>query len=68
MSEAEILVTLKKLHDLQQEVLVALKERAETFFEEDEGDIDRAFDPMLAFEAAKSGNFHTALKVMGGAK
>jgi len=68
MTEAEILVTLKKLHDLQTEVATALHDKAKTFFEEDSGGIERAFPQVAALEATKSGDFHKALKVLGGAE
>ena len=68
MTEAEILVALKKLHDLQTKVVAALHEQAKTFFEDDDGDIERAFPQVFALESTQKGNFYQAMKALGGAE
>lgn len=68
MTEAELLVAIKNLHQEQERVLLHLTNMVQTFFEDDEGDIDRALAPALALEAVKTGDFSGALRHLGGAE
>ena len=64
MSEAEILGALKQLHEQQAKVCQALKEAVDEHLDKDE--LAPAYSLATACRAAYLGDFHAALKAVGG--